>query len=61
MSDYLTCPFCKEGEFDLVGLKHHYESGYCNQYNDTMTIWEESELRRTEKASASTGREGDKK
>ena len=27
------CPFCGEGEFDLIGLKYHFEAGHCQPYN----------------------------
>lgn len=27
------CPFCKETDFDLVGLKHHFDNGYCDVFN----------------------------
>lgn len=41
MSSDVICPFCNEGDFDLIGLKYHYEMGYCESYNNTMTIEEE--------------------
>lgn len=44
----IQCPFCKETDFDLIGLKHHYESGYCEEFNKTLTIEEEREQRRYE-------------
>ena len=31
------CPFCKESEFDLIGLKMHFEKGWCEIYNSTST------------------------
>ncbi len=31
----VACPFCGEDDFDLVGLKHHLQAGYCGQY-DTL-------------------------
>lgn len=34
----VICPFCKEGGFDLMGLKHHFNSGYCAKYNDTTPL-----------------------
>lgn len=27
------CPFCNEENFDLAGLKNHFEKGYCEIYN----------------------------
>lgn len=32
------CPFCAEGSFDLVGLKHHLQMGYCEAFNDTEEV-----------------------
>lgn len=34
MGDYeeLTCPFCKETEFDAPGLKMHLLRGYCDAF-----------------------------
>ncbi len=32
---YLACPFCKENDFDLPGLKSHLSHGDCAVYNDT--------------------------
>ena len=29
----VNCPFCGEEEFDLMGLKNHFESGSCDVYN----------------------------
>ncbi|MBK8455624.1 MAG: hypothetical protein IPL34_20300 [Thiofilum sp.] len=31
--EYLTCPLCKENDFDDIGLYQHYSSGYCDGYN----------------------------
>jgi hypothetical protein len=42
----VECPFCKDKGMDLVGLKHHILTGYCEGYEKTMTIWEESEARK---------------
>lgn len=33
--EYFQCPFCKELDFDLRGLKTHYERGRCDEYNTT--------------------------
>ena len=30
---YVSCPFCEEEDFDLSGLKYHFEQGYCEVYN----------------------------
>ena len=38
----ITCPFCKEEDFDLVGLKHHSGAGYCATFNETVSA--EAEL-----------------
>jgi len=34
-SSDIVCPFCQEGDFDLIGLKAHYLRGYCQRFNDT--------------------------
>lgn len=31
----ITCPFCKEDDFDAIGLKLHLREGGCDIYNDT--------------------------
>jgi len=36
--EYITCPFCGESEFDLIGLKSHFENGDCEKYNSTKSI-----------------------
>jgi hypothetical protein len=41
----IICPFCHEKDFDLIGLKYHFEMGYCKEYNDTSTVEEERNLR----------------
>lgn len=38
----VVCPFCKEEDFDLVGLKHHYGAGWCSTFNETISA--ETEL-----------------
>ena len=30
----ITCPFCNEGDFDLVGLKLHIANNFCEEYNN---------------------------
>lgn len=37
------CPFCKEEDFDLVGLKHHLTHS-CQIYEETLTLNEERAL-----------------
>lgn len=37
----VTCPFCKENDFDLIGLKNHLLSGHCGNFNETLTVEEE--------------------
>jgi len=34
---YITCPFCKNDDFDLVGLKHHLKC-QCEKYANTKGI-----------------------
>jgi hypothetical protein len=31
----VICPFCGEGDFDLVGLKMHLLRGWCDKLNET--------------------------
>jgi hypothetical protein len=31
----VSCPFCSDTGFDLIGLKIHLTSGYCDTFNDT--------------------------
>lgn len=33
----ISCPFCDERGFDLVGLKGHLSYGDCEVYNNTET------------------------
>lgn len=35
--DYIQCPFCKETDFDLMGLKLHLEMKWCEPYNEIRT------------------------
>jgi len=28
----MTCPFCKEDDFDEIGLKHHLLRGWCEAF-----------------------------
>ena len=47
MSDEnIICPFCKDDGFDLVGLKHHLNIGWCEVYNNTLTDEEDDEERK---------------
>ncbi|KKK63353.1 hypothetical protein LCGC14_2995120 [marine sediment metagenome] len=32
---YVVCPFCKEGGFDLIGLRGHYDRAWCETLDDT--------------------------
>jgi len=32
------CPFCNEKDFDLIGLKHHLLSGYCDNFENIKPI-----------------------
>ena len=32
---YIACQFCGDSDFDYVGLKMHYENGWCDAYNNT--------------------------
>ena len=35
MTEYLVCPFCKEDDFDLIGLKTHLWCNHCEVFNKT--------------------------
>jgi RecJ-like exonuclease len=37
-SSDIICPFCKEGDFDLIGLKSHLEHGDCEKYNSIKNL-----------------------
>jgi len=37
-NEYVICPFCKEEEFDLAGLKYHFNSLHCEVFNETETL-----------------------
>ncbi len=37
--NFISCPFCKEDDFDLIGLKTHLLNGRCEVFNVTDT-WE---------------------
>jgi len=32
--DDIICPFCKEENFDLIGLKSYLSNGDCETYNN---------------------------
>ncbi len=37
------CPFCGENDFDNIGLKHHLDSGFCEEFEKTEKLencWE---------------------
>lgn len=40
----ITCPFCRETDFDTIGLKHHLLSDHCNDFDATLTIEQERHL-----------------
>lgn len=33
-SDLLACPWCKDTDFDEVGLKLHVNNGHCDAFNE---------------------------
>jgi hypothetical protein len=35
--DSVTCPFCGETDFDLIGLKIHFTRGWCEVYDNVDT------------------------
>jgi len=55
--EYTECPFCHEKDFDLIGLKYHFEMGYCDVYNNTLTMEEELKLRRIADKNKNTTKE----
>lgn len=30
----ITCPFCHDSDFDLIGLKLHLANGWCDPFNE---------------------------
>lgn len=38
----LSCPFCGEDDFDLVGLKRHLSRGWCEVFENTDKETEQS-------------------
>lgn len=34
----IKCPFCGERDFDLIGLKGHLLSGYCEIFESTERV-----------------------
>jgi len=34
-TEAVECPFCKEPDFDLAGLKTHITLGWCEVWNST--------------------------
>ncbi len=54
MSELITCPFCKEGEFDLIGLRHHLMCGYCQVFEATLTVDQAREQRQQEAQPSAT-------
>jgi len=35
---HITCPFCGEEDFDLIGLKDHLLSSHCEVFNHTDNL-----------------------
>lgn len=33
----VRCPFCGDGDFDLIGLKLHIDRGWCQRFEDIET------------------------
>lgn len=46
---YITCPFCGGEDYDLIGLKIHFQNGWCDEFNDLETksrlLWIKREIR----------------
>ena len=34
----VICPFCGEKGFDLIGLKTHFERGWCHEFTATKPV-----------------------
>jgi len=34
----IACPFCREDDFDLIGLKFHLLQGHCPEFENTEGI-----------------------
>lgn len=34
----VVCPFCSEGDFDLPGLKAHFDRGWCDAFEATERL-----------------------
>ena len=41
----VECPFCGEKDFDLIGLKIHFNRGWCQVFEQTETIDRELEVK----------------
>ena len=41
MAKAVTCPFCGDDDFDLIGLKAHLLRGHCDQFEATIPPEEE--------------------
>lgn len=59
----VVCPFCGEGDFDLIGLKMHLTLGWCDKYNAVMLDGDFSETQpacaeNETDANSPNGREG---
>lgn len=50
----ITCPFCGERDFDLVGLKGHLLSS-CEKFEETETPLQEAHRREQEAANSPRG------
>lgn len=35
---YISCPFCRESDFDLIGLKLHILNGWYEVFNELETV-----------------------
>lgn len=40
--EIISCPFCKSTNYDMVGLKQHFEKGYCDVYNTVYDLEQEA-------------------
>lgn len=57
-AETVSYPFCKEDDFDLVGLKLHFVRGWCEKFNETPIGWQKKQAPEKE-TSALTNTSGD--
>lgn len=38
----VSCPFCGDTDYDLIRLKNHFVSGYCDKFNETKGLFDDA-------------------